>query len=117
MSSCCRRATPPHMPRDPHNQHPPNRTHSPATYILPLTMNREPHMNQQPIGPAVDLARLAAGGTFRTVLADPPWRFTNRTGKIAPEHRRLSRYGTMSIREIGDLPVKSIAAPTAHLYL
>ena len=28
---------------------------------------------------------------FRTILADPPWRFQNRTGKVAPEHRRLSR--------------------------
>ena len=35
-------------------------------------------------------------GRFATVLADPPWRFNNRTGKVAPEHRRLSRYGTMS---------------------
>jgi N6-adenosine-specific RNA methylase IME4 len=54
---------------------------------------------------------------FSTILADPPWRFTNRTGKMAPEHRRLSRYRTMTIEEIASLPVSQIAAPVAHLYL
>ncbi|HVX91000.1 MAG TPA: MT-A70 family methyltransferase [Candidatus Paceibacterota bacterium] len=54
---------------------------------------------------------------FGTVLADPPWRFVNRTGKMAPEHRRLSRYGTMTTDEIAALPVASIAADVAHLYL
>jgi N6-adenosine-specific RNA methylase IME4 len=54
---------------------------------------------------------------FSTVLADPPWRFQNRTGKVAPEHNRLSRYGTMSLEEICALPVRGIAEDTAHLYL
>jgi N6-adenosine-specific RNA methylase IME4 len=54
---------------------------------------------------------------FRTVLADPPWRFQNRTGKMAPEHRRLSRYGTMTVEEVCALPVRQIAADKAHLYL
>lgn len=54
---------------------------------------------------------------FSTVLADPPWRFQNRTGKMAPEHRRLSRYGTMSIDDIKALPVAQVAKPRAHLYL
>jgi N6-adenosine-specific RNA methylase IME4 len=54
---------------------------------------------------------------FGTILADPPWQFTNKTGKIAPEHRRLSRYGTMALDEIMALPVEQLAAPTAHLYL
>lgn len=56
-------------------------------------------------------------GGFQTVLADPPWRFTNRTGKVAPEHRRLGRYGTMSLEEIKDLPVGDVTAVNAHLYL
>ena len=34
---------------------------------------------------------------FSTILADPPWRFLNRTGKVAPEHKRLARYSTLSI--------------------
>jgi N6-adenosine-specific RNA methylase IME4 len=64
-----------------------------------------------------DLARWSADGRFSTVLADPPWRFQNSTGKIAPEHRRLSRYSTLSLNEIKSLPVATIAAPTSHLYL
>lgn len=54
---------------------------------------------------------------FSTILADPPWRFHNRTGKVAPEHGRLTRYPTLSFEEIGELPVASIADATAHLYL
>jgi N6-adenosine-specific RNA methylase IME4 len=54
---------------------------------------------------------------FATVLADPPWQFLNRTGKIAPEHRRLSRYETMSLDQIAALPVGQIATSRAHLYL
>ena len=54
---------------------------------------------------------------FGTVLADPPWRFLNRTGKIAPEHRRLTRYRTMKVEEICALPVEKCLKPTAHLYL
>lgn len=54
---------------------------------------------------------------FGTVLADPPWRFQNSTGKVAPGHKRLNRYDTMSLEEIAKLPVSSICADTAHLYL
>lgn len=56
-------------------------------------------------------------GAFRTILADPPWRFTNRTGKVAPEHQRLARYSTMSFKEIAALPVADLAHDTSHLYL
>ena len=54
---------------------------------------------------------------YRTILADPPWRFVNRTGKMAPEHGRLRRYETMTTREICDLPVARHAAEPSHLYL
>ncbi len=54
---------------------------------------------------------------FATVLADPPWQFQNRTGKVAPEHRRLNRYPTMTLDEIKALPVATACADTAHLYL
>ena len=61
---------------------------------------------------------LAQGfGCFGTVLADPPWRFSNRTGKMAPEHRRLSRYPTMTHEEIMDLPIADLTLPQSHLYL
>ena len=64
-----------------------------------------------------DLLRFADGRRFATILADPPWQFTNKTGKVAPEHKRLSRYGTMKLDEIMALPVADIAAATSHLYL
>jgi N6-adenosine-specific RNA methylase IME4 len=54
---------------------------------------------------------------FGTILADPPWRFQNRTGKMAPEHKRLARYETMSLQEICGLPVLGHAAKYSHLYL
>jgi N6-adenosine-specific RNA methylase IME4 len=54
---------------------------------------------------------------FKTVLADPPWQFMNRTGKMAPEHRRLFRYRTMTLPEICKIPVREVAAEKAHLYL
>jgi N6-adenosine-specific RNA methylase IME4 len=66
---------------------------------------------------AQDLRQELAGRRFATVLADPPWRFTNRTGKVAPEHRRLSRYPTLTVEEIAALPVAEHLAATAHCYL
>jgi N6-adenosine-specific RNA methylase IME4 len=56
-------------------------------------------------------------GRFATVVADPPWRFQNRTGKMAPEHKRLNRYGTMDLTEIMELPVAQVVKEKAHLYL
>jgi N6-adenosine-specific RNA methylase IME4 len=67
--------------------------------------------------PAASLLAAADGRRFRTLLADPPWRFQNATGKVAPEHRRLARYATMSFAEIEALPVAAVAEATAHLYL
>ena len=66
---------------------------------------------------AEDLVEQLGNRKFATVLADPPWRFQNSTGKMAPEHKRLSRYSTLSFDEIGCLPVSSLLADTAHLYL
>ena len=67
--------------------------------------------------PAEDFTAELAGRKFATILADPPWRFQNRTGKMAPEHKRLNRYGTMDLEEIKSLPVAEAAADRAHLYL
>jgi N6-adenosine-specific RNA methylase IME4 len=64
-----------------------------------------------------DLLAAVGGRRFATVLADPPWQFANRTGKMAPEHKRLSRYPTLALDEIKSLPVGSIVENTAHLYL
>lgn len=59
----------------------------------------------------------STAGGFSTILADPPWRFSNRTGKVAPEHKRLGRYATMSLEEIMEMPVGEVAATNSHLYL
>ena len=69
------------------------------------------------LGTAEDLREFAAGRRFHTILADPPWRFQNRTGKVAPEHRRLARYQTLSLEEIAALPIAELAEEPAHLYL
>lgn len=58
-----------------------------------------------------------AGKKYRTIYADPPWQFQNRTGKIAPEHKRLSRYPTMKLDDIKSLPVADVADEKCHLYL
>jgi N6-adenosine-specific RNA methylase IME4 len=63
------------------------------------------------------LLQAARGRKFGAILADPPWRFQNKTGKVAPEHRRLSRYGTLTLDEIKALPVRDICSEVAHLYL
>lgn len=69
------------------------------------------------VTPGDDLMENAGRTKYGTVLADPPWRFINRTGKMAPEHKRLARYSTMTTDQICELPVAQIAAEPAHLYL
>lgn len=64
-----------------------------------------------------DLLKFCGERKFSTILADPPWQFQNRTGKMAPEHKRLNRYPTMKLDEIKALPVETVVADPAHLYL
>jgi N6-adenosine-specific RNA methylase IME4 len=66
---------------------------------------------------AQSLLARADGRRFGAIIADPPWQFQNKTGKVAPEHRRLSRYSTLTLDDIKGLPVQEIAADVAHLYL
>ena len=78
------------------------------------------HLNNiampQPSAPE-DLMRFIGRKKFATIVVDPPWQFQNRSGKIAPEHKRLARYSTLSLEEIKEMPVEKVARPTAHLYL
>ncbi|MEQ8826743.1 MAG: MT-A70 family methyltransferase [Parvibaculum sp.] len=67
--------------------------------------------------PAASLLRTANGRQFGTIVAEPPWPFPTRTGTVAPEHKRLHRYGTMTLEDICELPVAEVAADPAHLYL
>ena len=71
---------------------------------------------QQPSA-AEDFLQKLGGQRFTTVLADPPWQFQNRTGKVAPEHKRLNRYSTLALEEIKSLPVLPLLNSTAHCYL
>ena len=64
-----------------------------------------------------ELVKFCGGQRFQTILADPPWQFQNRTGKMAPEHKRLNRYPTMSLEDIMCLPVQDVAQERSHLYL
>ncbi|MDR3313584.1 MAG: S-adenosylmethionine-binding protein [Oscillospiraceae bacterium] len=64
-----------------------------------------------------NLVSFCQGNNFSTILADPPWQFKNRTGKVAPEHKRLNRYGTMKLEDIMALPISQIADTPSHLYL
>ena len=69
--------------------------------------------------------------TFKTIIADPPWQY-DAPGQFGCtlEHRpnrdktknRLgsgskSRYGSMSLGEIKELPVRELVSSDAHLYL
>ncbi|MFA5924691.1 MAG: MT-A70 family methyltransferase [Methylococcaceae bacterium] len=74
-------------------------------------------MKKNTLNPADDLLKSHGETRFQTILADPPWQFQNRTGKMAPEHKRLSRYSTMKLDDIMSLPVGALADDTAHLYL
>ena len=73
------------------------------TYIIEDTIN--------------DFVQFTHGKKYCTIYADPPWQFANRTGKMAPENKRLSRYSTMKLNDIMKLPVSSVAAEKSHLYL
>lgn len=64
-----------------------------------------------------EFSKFLGGKKFGTILADPPWQFQNRTGKVAPEHKRLQRYGTMTLDQIKQFPTDRAAADICHLYL
>jgi N6-adenosine-specific RNA methylase IME4 len=85
--------------------------------IFPPDRTQEAPQMIEEIDPTADLMRFAEDCKFGTILADPPWRFTNRTGKVAPEHKRLSRYATLGIEQIAALAVGDLLLEPAHLYL
>jgi len=69
------------------------------------------------VGVSEEFSGFLENRKFGTILADPPWQFTNRTSKMAPEHKRLSRYATLTLKEILALPVAEAADEQSHLYL
>ena len=74
-------------------------------------------MGTKKLTAAEDFQRFSDGMACQTILADPPWQFTNRTGKMAPEHKRLKRYSTLKLSEIKEIPVANCCDENAHLYL
>lgn len=64
-----------------------------------------------------DFLNFTSNKKYRTIYADPPWQFQNRTGKVAPENKRLNRYETMTLDEIKRIPVADVTAEKCHLYL
>lgn len=54
---------------------------------------------------------------YRTIVADPPWRYQKDTSMGAKPGAAEAHYQTLSMREIAALPVREIAADDAHLYL
>jgi N6-adenosine-specific RNA methylase IME4 len=100
---------------------------TPVVHSLSIAMNptrcddvmdmKKAHERIVNTAPGEDLLQFVGDMRFGTILCDPPWQFQNRTGKVAPEHKRLSRYGTLHLKDILSLPVSKIASQTSHLYL
>lgn len=74
-------------------------------------------MDDNELTAAQDFLKCVPEKGYGTILADPPWQFRNRTGKMAPEHKRLSRYSTIKLKEIKEIPISVVAAENSHLYL
>ena len=74
-------------------------------------------MNEELQNTIDNLKKYTSGRKYNTIYADPPWQFQNRTGKVAPENKRLNRYPTMTIEDIKTLPIADLAGEKAHLYL
>lgn len=56
---------------------------------------------------------IAAGQTFKTIYADPPWRYDNQGTRASTDNH----YGTMTVEEICKLPVDLLADEEALLFL
>jgi N6-adenosine-specific RNA methylase IME4 len=56
---------------------------------------------------------------YRTIVADPPWRYKTTLPGFASERARRSTvpYATMSVEEVAALPIGDLAEADAHLYL
>lgn len=60
---------------------------------------------------------------YRTIVADPPWRYDGpmgiptRVGRVTVNRGAESQYDTMTLSEIKALPVGALADDQCHLYL
>lgn len=60
--------------------------------------------DREPLASEIELMAGARGRKFGTILADPPWQFQNRTGKVAPEHKRLNLRRGLGARRVSTTP-------------
>lgn len=56
-------------------------------------------------------------GGYGTIVADPPWSFSDKGSRVAPDWKDSTIYSTMAPGEIFALPVDLLAAEKSHLYL
>jgi hypothetical protein len=72
---------------------------SPEIVDIAQAIGQDPFMflSSDPLAAHIDLLASAKGKQFGTILADPPWQFQNRTGKVAPEHKRLNTGGYLRV--------------------
>lgn len=82
----------------------------------PHALSVEPGATGEPNALALEELR-SLTDRYGALLVDPPWRFKNRTGKIAPEYNTRFRYRSLSYEAITSVPVKELAATKSHLYL
>lgn len=54
---------------------------------------------------------------YGVIYADPPWRFEAFSGGVVPQRSPDQHYGTMSLKELADLPVAQLAAPDCALFM
>ncbi len=54
---------------------------------------------------------------YRTIVADPPWRYTKATLDSYAPGTAEGEYGTLAVSEIAHLPIRELVADDAHLYL
>lgn len=61
-------------------------------------------------------------GPFSCIVADPPWAFDDRGTRLAPgyagkQRKAAAHYNVLTLRDICELPVQSIAADDCFLFL
>ena len=66
---------------------------------------------------AADLLRFARGRRFATILADPPWQFTNRPERSRPSISGCRATATMKLDEIMALPVAQISSRQRRIFI
>lgn len=55
----------------------------------------------------------SAGQRFACLYADPPWQYTNTATRAAAQNH----YGTLTLADLCQLPIATLATPNAHLHL